>query len=252
MSACSSPQAAAPAPQRIAQAPPTPASTRIENDPAAFLEQVLARTEKLDEYELTFYRQERTGTFVKKLGEMERIRAWFRKQPFSVRFEWPDPGADYDQSLYIQGRNDNKLIVRERKGLLGMPPQTRVLNVMDPVTFGRSKNPITDFGIEQLTRRTVDALRDPALRNAMTIRYQGVVNLDPVQRPAYHLRIERPAGGDIRYARQDFYIDTETLLPAGTDLYLPDGKLDARYRYTDINTNVRLTDADFTMDRRAG
>ncbi len=239
----------APVPQtREATAPQRPAAERIADDPVAFLEDVYQRANALDQYRLTFYRQERLG-LIPRLGPMEKIEAAFRKTPFSVKFVWENEDPDYWESVYVEARNNNKLIVRERKGVLGLPPVTRTLDVNDPVKLGRGKNPITDFGLAQVARRSLLPFQDPDIARVMTIGYRGIVNLEPINRPAHHLRVERPAVKDIRYTRQDFYVDTETLLPSGTDLYTPNGKLDALYRYTNVRTDVRLTDADFAMGR---
>jgi outer membrane lipoprotein-sorting protein len=81
----------------------------------------------------------------------------------------------------------------------------------------------------------------------MGIAYEGVVDLEIIQRPAYYLRIDLPSIPGVACNRQDFYIDAETLLPAGTDLWLPNGELDARYRYTNVRTDVQLTDTDFRL-----
>jgi len=181
---------------------------------------------------------------------MEQTRASFRKEPFSVKFTWDDPDSEYSESLYVQGRNNNKLIVVPRKGLFGLQPRPLYLDPMDPVKWAKSKNPITDFGLAQITRRTLAPFDDPDVARVMTIEYQGVVNLEPTGRPAHYLLIQRPAMKDIRYTRQDFYIDAATLLPAGTDLYLPGGELDARYRYSDVNTGVQLSESDFQLSTR--
>lgn len=241
-------EAAALAPRQIAaptDRPAREAAQRIEADPLAYLREVLARAEALDQYRLTFYRQERLGG---KLREMEQIQALFRAQPFSVKFVWTDPDADYYESVYVAGRNDNKLVVRERKGALPLiPPTTRRLDPTAVVQLGRSRNPITDFGLANLTRRTVEPFDDPAIRPQLSIRYQGLVNLDPQNRPAHHFLIEHPPMRGLEYIRQDFYVDTETRLPAGTDLYESPSELAARYRYADIDPNVNLTDADFRL-----
>lgn len=226
------------------------AATLVQRDPLAFLDQVLARTEQLSQYTLTFYRQERIGTFRPKLTDPELIHARFRRIPFSAKFDWPDPAADYAESLYVEGQNDNKLIVRERKGILGFPPQTRRLNVGDPVKLGRSKNPITDFGLEQSIRRTLMSFHDPRLRDHSRVEYRGVMTLDLIDRPVHHFHIERRPDPAIRYTTQDYYVDTATLLPAGTDLYLPDGTLDAKYRYKDVDAHAHVTDADFTLHKK--
>lgn len=248
--------AAAPARERVVVAPPEPVEVveepaaieadRIAADPVGFLREVAKRTAELDQYRLTFHRQERFG----RMGSMEEIRAAFRSEPFSVKFEWEDEDMPYYESVYVEGQNRDQLIVRERKGALPfLQPTVRRMDVVFPVKINRSKNPITDFGLHRLMERTLLPLDDPQVTTTMTIRYQGIVNLEPMNRPAHHIRIDRAKTPGIRYTHQDLYFDTETLLPAGTDLYLPGDILDARYRYADIDTDVRLTDADFRLSR---
>jgi len=226
--------------------PHTKDSADMNADPVGFLRELYGRTDALGQYRLTFSREERFG-FLPKLGSMEKILVAFRKAPFSVKFEWDDPESDYFECIYIDGKNECKLVVRERKGLLGFAPQVRAVNVMDPVTFGRSKNPITDFGLAQIVRRTLFPFDDPEVAKVTTIRYEDIVDLEPTKRPSHHLCITCPPMEAFRYTRRDFYVDAQTLLPAGTDLYTADGKLDASYRYADINTDVTLTDADFRL-----
>jgi len=221
-------------------------SRRIAADPTGYLRQLARRCETLEQYRLTFHRQERLG-LIPALQPMEEIEAIYRRQPHSVKFLWHDPEDPYCQAVYVQGLNDDKLLIRERKGILFMPPQVRVLDVEIPVQLGRSKNPITAFGLEQLVNRTLAPFDDPALKDVMTITYEGVVPLEPTGRPAHHLRITRPPTPGYRYTQQDFYVDAETGWPAGTDLWLENGQLDARYRYSDVDTNVTLTDEDFEL-----
>ncbi len=222
---------------------------RIAADPVGFLREVEARVSKMKQYSLVFYRQERGG-LPPHMGPMEKIQALFRADPFSVKFTWLEESSPYYESVYVQGQNDNKLLVRERKGALPfLPPTVRAMDVMFPVKIGKSKNPITDFGLARLMKRTLLPFNDPKMARVMTIKYEGVVNLDPFNRPAYYLRIEHPKMPDMVYTRQDLYIDAKTLLPSGTDLYLPGDVLDVRYRYNKVDTNVKLTDADFRLSK---
>ena len=221
----------------------------IQANPVGFLREVLARCAALKQYRLMFYRQERHGLLVQALGPVEEIRAAFRREPFSIKFEWDDPERDYFESVYVAGANDNKLIVRERKGIFPFPPQVRIVNLTDPVKWGRAKNPVTDFGLERVTQRTLLPFDDPQVTKVMTIVYRGLVTLDPMKQSAHHLRIERPPMKGFTYTRQDFYVDADTLLPAGTDLWLPSGELDARYRYAHVDPKVMLGDADFRLTK---
>jgi hypothetical protein len=222
---------------------------KIKADPVAYLRQLGDRCEAFQQYRLTFLRQERVGAVVQSLSPVETIEAIFRKTPFSVKFTWTSPEPVYFESVYVQGQNDNKLVIRERKGIFPLPPQVRVVDPELPVKLGLARNPITDFGLARVVRRTVLPFSDTALAAVTTVAYRGVVNLEPTNRPAHHLRIERPPAPGYAYTRQDFFIDAETLLPAGTDLWLKTGELGARYRYTDIQTEVKYTDQDFRLSK---
>jgi len=221
---------------------------RIEAAPVTWLRDLKERCDALDQYTLRFHRQERLG-LIPTLGQVEDIRASYRHKPFSVKFEWPDEKMPYYESVYVTGQNNNKLLVRERHGILMFPPQVRILNLDDPVKLGKAKNPVTAFGLAEITTRTLAPFDDPKLQEIMTIRYQGLVDLDPFHRPAHHLRIERPPTEGYRYTAQDFYVDAETHLPAGTNLWLKNGSLDASYRYSEVNPNVELTNDDFKLSK---
>lgn len=247
------------APKAKAVAPPARIETpekrhvrtadEIKANPVKFLRQVADRVAAMEHYRCTFYRQERTG-LPPKLGEMEEIQASFRKQPFSVKFVWESADMPYYESVYVEGENNNMLVVRERKGALPfVPAMVRSLDVMFPVKIGKSKNPITDFGFDRLLKRTLLPFDDPEVVKVMTIQYQGLVTLDPINRPSYYLRIDRPKSKDINYTRQDLYFDAETLLPNGTDLYLPGDVLDVRYRYNNVDEKVTFADADFRLSK---
>ena len=220
---------------------------RIAADPVGYLRELKDRCDRLAQYRLTFYRQERLG-IIPSLGNMEEIRAAFRQSPFSVKFNWDDDSMPFFESVYVKGQNNDKMLIRERKGLFPFPPQVRILDVQAPVVFGKAKNPITAFGLSQLASRTLAPFDDPQLAGIMRISYEGLKPIEPTQRLAHHFRIERPPTTGYRYTRQDFYVDAETQLPSGTDLYLKTGELDARYRYADIETDVTLTDEDFRLD----
>ncbi len=222
---------------------------RIEADPVAYLRDVYEHCDALEQYRLLFYRQERLGTLFPTLGPMEEIRATFRKDPFSVKFEWDDPRSSYCESVYVAGRSDNKLIVRERHGIFPFPPQVRIIDPSLPAKIGKARNPITNFGLAQVTRRILRLFDDPELVKVLTTGYRGLVDLEPMHRPAHHLRIEQLPFKGYRHTQRDFYIDAETLLPAGVDLWLKPGQLDARYRYTAVDAAVTLTDADFRLSK---
>ncbi len=217
----------------------------IQADPVGYLKKLQERCSALPCYQLVLYRQEKLG----QLQPLEKINAKFRREPFSVKFEWDDPNAAYYESVYVQGENDGKLLVRERKGVLFLPPVVRIVDPAFSVKIGKSKNPITNFGLANMVRSSLGPLTDPEIADQINYNYRGVVELDPTGRPAHYLEILRPVTKKWIHAKQDVYIDAETLLPAGVDLWNPDESLDARYRYANIDTSVSFSDADFRLSK---
>lgn len=220
----------------------------VKRDPVAALRVVRDRCAALKQYKLVFYRQERLG-LLGQMGKTEKVNATFRAEPFSVKFEWPDEDMQLYESVYVRGQNQDKLILRERHGYFPFPAQVRVVDVMFPGKVGMAKNPITDFGLLRVVERSLIPFDDPAVRPLMTVTYEGTTTITPTGQTAHYIKITRPKMKGYAYTRQDMYIDTTTLLPAGTDLFLPDGRLDASYRYGHIDTNLQLTDADFRLSK---
>ncbi|NLX15047.1 MAG: DUF1571 domain-containing protein [Phycisphaerales bacterium] len=217
----------------------------IQADPVGYLKKLEERCATLPQYQLVFYRQEKLG----QLQPMEKMNAKFRRDPFSVKFEWDDPNANYAESVYVHGENDGKLLVRERKGVLFLPPAVRVVAPDFSVKIGKSKNPITNFGLANMVRSSLGPITDPDIADQIVFNYRGVVELDPTGSPAHYLEVLRPVTKHWIHARQDVYIDADTLLPAGVDLWNKDESLDARYRYARIDTEPFLTDADFRLSQ---
>jgi len=224
--------------------------THLREDPVAFLQATLQRSRRLHQYELTFLRRERLGLLIKALQPLERMRVKFRDEPFSVRFVWLDESSPYAESLYVQGANNDRLLVRERKGLLGGPPAIRAYDVRDPVRWQKAKNLVTDFGLTRMLERTLAKLREAEAAGGAEVQYQGLVHLDLIDRDVHHIQIHYPAAKGFAHRKQDLFIDAATGLPAGSYLWLPDGQLDAMYLYTDVDTSVQFSDQDFTMTSR--
>jgi hypothetical protein len=218
----------------------------IKHDPLAYLRQVQQRCDAIPKYRLTFYRQERLDMF-QTLGKVEQIDVTFRAHPFSVKFAWDDPDSRFIESIYVAGKNHGKLVVRERRGLLGLPPATYYVNPMDAVKLGQSKRPITDFGLSKMMERTIATIERPPGGVPARIEYRGLTRIDLTGQEAYHLVIKRAVAPGHPDPRQDLWIDVKTGLPAGTALYLPDGKLDASYFYADVRPNNSISDKDFRL-----
>lgn len=244
----SSPSAAA----RLRWLVPTPVAdarndrTAIARDPLAYLEQVRQRCAQLECYRVTLVRIERRGfgPFRRLVGP-ERIEAWFRRTPFSVRLRWLDPDSPHAESVFVAGRHDGNVLYRPRHGWLGGPPGVLRADPRTAVRLGQSLRPITDFGFEQLMVQTLDAIRRAGA--AAVVTYRGRVRIDDVPQPVEALTIRVPPAVS-RPPVMELYIDPQQRLPVCAVLRSESGQLEAAYVYRDIRTDLHLTDDDFRLE----
>lgn len=229
------------------------ATRKIQSDPVAFLHGCLAQTRELDAFTCHFQRQERLGLF-KELRPQEDMRAEFRREPFSVRLTWNDEHSKYRQCVYVNGTNDDKVILMPRKGLFGLPPGEQRWPVDFAVKFQEARNPLSDFGPQRMMERILDRIEKAEAVGEVSIKLQGAAEIGPAKEPCFHLVIRYPRKDPFPNKLQDLYIHTQTRWPVATYLWLPgkvercDETLDAMYVYSGINPDVKLTDANFVLD----
>ncbi len=218
----------------------------IARDPLAYLEQVRQRCAQLDGYRVTLVRIERRGfgPFRRLVGP-ERIEAWFRRTPFSVRLRWLDPDSPHAESVFVAGRNDGKVLYRPRRGWLGGPPGVLEADPGTAVRLGQSLRPITDFGLERLMEQTLDAIRRAG--GAAVVTACGPVYIDDIPQPVEALTIRVPPEVS-RPPVIELYIDPRRELPVCAVLRSTSGRLEAAYIYRDIDTDVHVRDDDFRLE----
>lgn len=218
---------------------------QVRRDPVAYLHRVLQETRQLDEYTLEFIRYERRGAFGTLHGP-ERIRAWFRQDPFSVRLKWLDEDLKYDESVYVADQHEGQVRFVTRWWVLGLkaPPAINIVDLQTPVTWGEAREPLSQFGLQRLMERTMESLRESG--NAAVIEYVGLEAMPDTNAPVHHIRLTY-SDRQHKVPIQELFVDIRTDLPAGTELRHRDGRLEAAYFYFDIDTDVNLTDEDFLL-----
>lgn len=226
---------------------------RIRANPEGFLHESLAEAAKLKHYTARFQRQERLGLLAE-LKPTENILAECREHPFSVRFTWQDADSEYAQCVYVQGQNDNKVVLLPRKGLLGLPPAPQAFAPSLSVLFGKSRNPITDFGPRRMLERTLDRIAKARKKGEVQMRVLTTTEIGPAKEPCYHIEIRFPQGDEFPCKLQDLYIHMQTRIPTATWLWLP-GKperaeetLDGMYIYASIDPGATVNDSSFVID----
>jgi hypothetical protein len=254
LAACAKPTVSIPAGQRAAQIEGYDSvHKRISADPVAFLKESLTRTREIKEFQTTFLRQERLGVF-KELAPQETILADYRDEPFSVRFTWQGDDSEFAQCVYVNGKDDNKVVLLPRKGLLGMPPAVQKFPPKMAVDWKKARNPITDFGPRRMLERVLDGIQQSKKSGGVKITLRSPTEIGPAKEQCYHLELRYPKAPDISVSLQDVYINAKSLVPVGTYLWhegreeRSDETLDAMYLYTQLDPSVRLTDATFEID----
>ncbi len=229
----------------------TPPSSDPQASAVGYLKYVGEKTKGLKQYRVTFIRQERLGV-VPALRKQERIAAAFRAEPFSVHFGWLEADSEYSQAAFVRGENQDKVLLLPRSGLLGLPPSVGKFNPQDAVTFQKSRNPITDFGLARMMERTLQRIEAAERGGGAIVVYRGVETAGTEKRPAHRFSISLPKSDPYSNKQMELFIDQQTELPSGAYMRLPDGKLDAMYLYEDVLTDVQLTAADFEIRTAKG
>lgn len=229
----------------------------IAADPVKFLRDCLPRTRNLQSYTCTFIRQERLGMF-KKLMPVEVMAADYRSEPLSVRLTWHDPESEFLQCAYVAGRDDGKVQTLPRKGLLGGTPTVEKYDPQLGVTFGKTRNLITDFGSKRMAERLVDRISKAEKLGGVKATYKGEAQVGPNHEMCHLIEMRFPEKDEFPNKLLDLYICKKKLVPIATFMYLPgtpercEKTLDASYVYAGIEPAAPVSDAKFVIDALPG
>jgi Protein of unknown function (DUF1571) len=228
------------------------------NDPAAMAKQPLAPAldlarkvlkniqDNVHDYTATVIKQERISG---KLTEPEVCQVKMRRKPFSVYMDFLEPpGLKGQEVIYVDGANDSNIVAHGSglKALVGtvkIPPG-------GPLAMAGQRYPITELGIENLTRRLIEVGTndqhygetyvwendDAKVGDRPCISFTV---LHPVKRSKFIFHIAR------------IFVDKELLVPLHYEAYdWPEKPGDPpplleRYTYANLKLNPGLTDADF-------
>jgi hypothetical protein len=158
--------------------------------------------------------------------------------------------------IFVAGRNDGKLIVHE-VGLRALAG-TMELNPDDPKVMATNRHLITEVGIAKIIESAIDIWNnekktlDPA---NIEVRRVSSVEAGGVECEAVEIMHHHQQPGLI-YQVGRVYVDKQSRLPVQGELYGwpekagEDPPLLEQYTYSNIKTNVGLTDSDFDPGNR--
>lgn len=216
-----------------------------KTDPVAFLERVIEKYDReIRSYRVTLEKQERVKD---RLLGVEVVDCRFREKPFSVRMDWKKGGGRGARTCYVEGENNGKLLVMPKPplDLLGAWSKDPI---KDEEVKSSSRYPVTEFGIQIGSRRTLAAWKKAQARGDLKILFGGVKKLKELNgRPTWELkRVGYPAPEVDGITEETFYFDVENWLQIGSYLTGEDGKLIASYYFRDFEPNVEFPAETFT------
>jgi hypothetical protein len=205
-------------------------------DPMALLDMALRRCCRLADYQGTFTRQE---VFNGSLQQVTVSRFKFRARPFSVALRVVAGAEKVDRMLYVEGRNNGKMLARP----IGLARKLVPCVELDPRGEEVRKNSpraITDFGLENIMTSTRDGLRESQARGGQTTEFLGMGELDGCK--VMVIRASS-AGGDVVIE-----LDAARLVPLRVRRHDADGQLMGLYYFNDLTLDCGLGDSDFTRE----
>jgi len=204
------------------------------------------RLRDCSDYTATFYKREKVDG---ELRDPEELELKVRHEPFSIFLKWPSRR----QAVYIEGENDNRLVVQEggllgKLGALKLEPSSRM-------AMKESRYPVTELGLLNLTELLLQYReRDLTLDSGVTCR---VSEEEFEGRPCLRFEVEYASPAiDPVYRHSVALIDLERSVPLsvvnhgwpeGSEVSDDESTLLEHYAYRDLELEPGLEDADFVV-----
>jgi hypothetical protein len=209
----------------------------------AFLEKCLQRFDQADiqGYRLLMLKQERVAG---KLHPPEEIEVCFRAQPYSVFMRWRKGARKITTALYVQGENDDKMLVHPT-GLAGRLINVVAVDPNGPQARESGNYSITEFGLRPMLARTLKSWKAAQEKGTLHVDYLGVRKIPAIgDRLCYTFRrTQQPDATGITEVLVS--IDKETWFPVST-VERGDGELYGYYKYRDIELNPTFKESQYT------
>lgn len=211
-----------------------------KRDPVLLLEKTKSRyQDSITDYTGTLYRQERIAG---KLGAEQVVSFKFRAKPFSVYMQWQKNAGPIDRLLYVEGQNDNKMVVHPT-GLFCWLKSVK----KDPrckQALQTSLYTCDQFGFGRMIERVSKIYQQAQSHGDVKKKCLGLDKVD--DRECIVIEAALPQKADYPCGRLVMKIDIGYLLPVYVASYDWNGKLISEYIYTDLKFNTGLTEQQFT------
>ncbi len=228
-----------------------PAADHPLNKPLRIVRQCRTKLDDVQDYTATFSKQERVGRRGNKLVS-QTMAMKFREEPFSVYFYFQDRKTQGREVLFVNGRNKGQLLVHEGSGLSSLVG-TVTLATNSSEVMKENRYPITEVGLKKMADKIIEQWEGESKYGETTVKYYNNAKLGSVECLAIESTHPQPRR-QFKYHMTRVFIDKDTRLLVRVEQYgwpNRNGQQPPKieeYTYSNIKTNVGLTDFDF--DRR--
>lgn len=173
----------------------------------------------------------------------EQAKVKFSK-PFAMYMKWTGPVNPDQEMIYVQGRNQGKIMGHPGS----FPDITMSVDPDSSLAMRCNRRTIAQSGIG----RMIDITGDVLTKNP-----QAIVRREPDQniygKPCHCFSIQRSTCGvdlDNCWLKAKLCTGADDQLPRQASFWDERGELIEQYGYSELKTNVGLTDADFDPDNK--
>jgi len=239
---------------KVTQPPAATVATPSATEPAAdehplkpairMAQEGLDALADISDYQASIARREMVGNEL----VVETMQMKFREEPFSVYLLFGGANAGREV-LYIDGRNDNKLLAHEGSGLTSFIG-TISLAPDSPQVLKQSRHMITDIGLRNMIGAIITRWEEESQFGECDVKYYHNAKLNDRECVAIECTHPRPRR-QFKFHISRLYLDKETKLGIRVENYgfplQAGGKpvLIEEYTYSNLKTNVGLTEIDF-------
>jgi hypothetical protein len=224
-------------------------------------ETLLHMRQNLDDYTATLVKQESVDGVLSEANEMAiKVQCTHRgakvdeSEPMRVyvRFEKP-AGVAGREVIWAEDLNDGKLVVHEA-GLLGLV--TMRLDHTGMIAMRGQRYPISEIGLTKLVQKLIERGEIDRKNPDVSVSITRGIKLDGRECQLIVVRRNAPGTGINNFSRAEICFDAERKLPLRYSAYGwgengSEGSLLESYTYTNIETNVGLTEVDFDPNNPA-
>lgn len=184
----------------------------------------------------------------------ESMRMKFREDPFSVYLLFGGESAGREV-IYVDGENDNELVVHEGSGITSLIG-TISLKPDNPQVLAESRHKITDIGLRNMVNAIATRWEEESKFGECEVKYYQQAKVNDGECLAIECTHPRPRR-QFQFHISRLFLDKQTNYPIRVENYgfpaQPGAKppLIEEYTYSELKTNVGLTDIDFNRDNPA-